>query len=113
MNFKGAVVEVMPNNLERVLELCKEYNIHTHNIGTSTRDNQVLVKVGETVVLESTLITLRSIWESTSVSLERLQCESSCVYQEERGDSHTYLHTYIHTYIDSNLFSLINKYTCE
>ena len=111
MNFKGAVVEVMPNNLERVLELCKEI---TYTLTTSAPLQEITMSESwETVVLDSTLITLRSIWESTSVSLERLQCESSCVYQEERGDSHTYLPTYLPTYIHSNLFSLINKYTCE
>ena len=77
----------MPHNLDRVLDLCKKFNIHTYDIGASTTDGKVNIQVGEAKVIESAeLRDLRAVWESTSVSLERLQCENSCVDQEEQGN---------------------------
>ena len=84
---------MMPHNLDRVLDLCKKFNIHTYDIGASTTDGKVNIQVGEAKVIESAeLPDLRAVWESTSVSLERLQCEKSCVDQEEQGNN-MFIHT--------------------
>ena len=82
----GAVLEVMPHNSDRVIEAFAMQGVPCYEIGRSRAypSNDITVTVGGLEVLRSTMIHLRSMWESTSFALEKLQCNSACVDSEEK-----------------------------
>ena len=83
----GAVLEVLPHNVERVMSIFTDAGVLAYRVGKSTAfpDHDIRVTVGDDCILTSDMKTLRMIWESTSFSLERLQCKESCVAQEEKS----------------------------
>uniref|UniRef100_A0A8B9HYX9 Phosphoribosylformylglycinamidine synthase n=1 Tax=Astyanax mexicanus TaxID=7994 RepID=A0A8B9HYX9_ASTMX len=68
----GLVLEVCENNADSV---CQRY----------TNAGLVRVSLCGQEVLNESLPTLRTLWESTSFQLERLQANPLCVLQEEEG----------------------------
>jgi phosphoribosylformylglycinamidine synthase len=52
------------------------------NVGYTTEDFSVNVTIGNTSYIAQDMPSLRDIWEATSFSLEKLQCNPACVDQE-------------------------------
>jgi phosphoribosylformylglycinamidine synthase len=83
----GGVLEILPHNVERVLEIFKQFDVPCYEIGNSLAYPRydVVFSVGGTEVLRSNMLELRMHWESTSFALEKLQCNSKCVLEEEKS----------------------------
>lgn len=84
----GLVLEVNEENLDEVLNSYKSNNIPCYvigQVGSSTEDAHVSIKVDDDVVLKGKMAELRDTWEATSFQLERLQCNPRCVEAEESG----------------------------
>mmetsp|Transcript_48791 Transcript_48791/g.89988 ORF Transcript_48791/g.89988 Transcript_48791/m.89988 type:complete len:1328 (+) Transcript_48791:58-4041(+) len=81
----GLVYEVRRGDLDAAKRLFEAEGVPVQEIGATRTDNRVVVRVGGTQVLERDVISLHAIWEATSFQLERLQCNPSCVDEEEEG----------------------------
>ena len=91
----GFVFEVLPQNLDRVLEVFGQADVPAYSIGKVLSEKSITVEVcqyigqgdeQETVLaLQRSMVDLRDLWESTSFSLELLQCNPQCVVQERDG----------------------------
>lgn len=81
----GIVLEILPQNTSRVLELFSSSGLLAYNIGNVTEEKTVQIIVGNDLVINDSMTSLRDAWESTSFSLEMLQCNPSCVKQEQEG----------------------------
>uniref|UniRef100_A0A8B9HZA3 Phosphoribosylformylglycinamidine synthase n=1 Tax=Astyanax mexicanus TaxID=7994 RepID=A0A8B9HZA3_ASTMX len=84
----GLVLEVCENNADSVCQRYTNAGLVCHRIGTTCGfgpDSMVRVSLCGQEVLNESLPTLRTLWESTSFQLERLQANPLCVLQEEEG----------------------------
>lgn len=83
----GAVLEILPHNVDRVLDILKQFEVPSYEIGQSIAYPRydIVFSVGGTEVLRSDMLELRMQWESTSFALEKLQCNSKCVIEEEKN----------------------------
>lgn len=98
----GLLMEVLSDDLDEVLEVLKSNSVPCSLIGsvtsTSPDKNRIVVSVGGKVVLNELTVDVRDQWESTSFSLEMLQCNPDCVVQERDGLRHRTGVTYHVTY---------------
>lgn len=81
----GLILEVSTANKEKVMKMYEDAGVSCTQIGFSSDTDeklQVLVKVSDEVVLDSSLSDLRSIWEETSYHLEKRQANPPCVEEE-------------------------------
>ena len=96
----GLVMEVVPTNVDAVMKAFSAANVPVLTIGRVTKSPEIIVSIGDTVVLQESnnphiinicsflifmgadMTELRDVWESTSFALELLQCSPSCVAQE-------------------------------
>ncbi len=81
----GFILEVLPQNVDRVLEMFKGEDVPATCIGKVLQVKNVEVKFNGVNVLNRSMCELRDIYESTSFSLELLQCNHQCVIQERDG----------------------------
>lgn len=81
----GIVLEILPENVPQVLKAFKMLNLSCVLVGTTSIKKDVTVTVGGVNVLNSPMVALRDMWESTSFALERRQCDLVCVDQERNG----------------------------
>ena len=81
----GLLLEVLPHNRERVMQVLAQNDVPCVVIGTVTELKRVVVRVGGECVLDGDLCDLRMAWESTSFELESRQCNAACVAQERAG----------------------------
>eukprot|EP01035_Chromulina_nebulosa_P023482 gene23482-30441_t len=81
----GFILEVLPQNVDRVLEIFKDQDVPASCIGQVQLSKNVKVDINGTTVLDRSMCALRDIYESTSFSLELLQCNHQCVAQERDG----------------------------
>ncbi len=81
----GVVVECATANLATLTALFKEYGVEAKNIGTSSTEKQIKIKVNDRVVLDEDMRLLREWWEETSYQIERLQINASCADEEKKN----------------------------
>jgi len=81
----GLVMEVETDNAALVISEFSKVAISCVDIGTTTVDKTIKIKVGGVSVLDKDTPSVRGVWEATSFQLERLQCNPECVAQEESG----------------------------
>eukprot|EP01127_Copromyxa_protea_P020281 TRINITY_DN675_c0_g1_i1.p1 TRINITY_DN675_c0_g1~~TRINITY_DN675_c0_g1_i1.p1 ORF type:complete len:1177 (-),score=273.79 TRINITY_DN675_c0_g1_i1:121-3651(-) len=82
----GAVVEVLPENLEAVTALLKENDVHHFVLGkTKVEPSIVILNSDGSTLLSVSTPKLRDTWEATSFQLEKRQANITCVKQEEEG----------------------------
>lgn len=79
----GFVFEILPENWPKVEALFHSKNVPIVVVGQTTAERTIRVKYGDEIVLEDSVSRLRDVWESTSFALEKLQCNESCVMQEQ------------------------------
>ena len=79
------IIEISSDNLSDVLKTYSDAGVTVTEIGTSTDDGMVIVKVGYEVCLDGAVKDLRDIWEATSFALERMQSSEATVKAEEAG----------------------------
>eukprot|EP00981_Chlorochromonas_danica_P000290 scaffold67_cov180-Ochromonas_danica.AAC.4 len=84
----GFVFEILPENWPTVEALFHAKHVPIVVVGQTTAERTIKVKYGEEIVLEDSVSRLRDVWESTSFALEKLQCNESCVLQEQSSLSH-------------------------
>jgi hypothetical protein len=83
----GIVLEVLPQNIQRIQQLFRSKNINSEIIGQTTIDKNINIKVDNKIILDCKTAILRDIWESTSFALERY------IY------IYIYMYIYIYIYI--------------
>lgn len=83
----GLVVEVGTGTEEAaLLKAMSEAKVPCVLLGKANATRRVTVTVdGSEGKLDATLASLRDTWEATSFELEKLQCEPTCVAQEQAG----------------------------
>lgn len=79
------IIEISSDNLSDVLKTYSDAGVTVTEIGTSTDDGMVTVKVGYEVCLDGAVKDLRDTWEATSFALERMQSSEATVKAEEAG----------------------------
>ena len=67
-----------------IMKMLLDSHAQTLHLPDSTCAPHV-AQVGGAQVLESDIVDLHAIWESTSFGLERLQCNPVCVDEEDSG----------------------------
>lgn len=84
----GLVLEVSTDNKDKVMKMYEEAGVRCIQIGSCSESEekspQVLVRVSDKLILDSSLSDLRNIWEETSYHLEKRQANPHCV-EEERN----------------------------
>ena len=82
----GLVVEVSLANSEALEAQMKAAEVPCILLGTSQARKHVTVHMsGLGAVVDAPMTALRDVWEATSFELEKLQCNPSCVAQEQVG----------------------------
>ncbi|XP_078050163.1 phosphoribosylformylglycinamidine synthase [Augochlora pura] len=84
----GWILEVDENNYEHVLNVFKQFNAPIYSIGRSEKfgmSSKINIKVQNQTVLDSTVLSLMSLWEETSYQLERRQTNVECALEEFNG----------------------------
>ena len=81
----GLVVECENGNLQALMQLCEKYGVPAVNLGRTTAEKQVSIRVNDQVVLDEDMRLLRSWWEETSYQLERLQMNPACADAEKEN----------------------------
>jgi phosphoribosylformylglycinamidine synthase len=81
----GLVLEVAPEDEERVLDTFDRAGVPCETIGRVVADPVVRVRVSNVEVLADDMRTLRDIWEATSFELDRLQANPDHVVEERAG----------------------------
>ena len=84
----GWILEVDERNLDDAFDVFAQFNAPVYSIGTSGDfglSSKINIKVRGKTVLDSTVISLMSLWEETSYQLERRQTNVECALEEFRG----------------------------
>lgn len=81
----GFVFQVAQSQLVDVLQVFELSQVPALVIGQIVSSPIVKVAYGQDIVLNDSIVRLRDLWESTSFALEKLQCDPTCVAQEEQG----------------------------
>lgn len=68
----GLVLEVMEDNVTKVVAAYKEAGVPTIILGKGTTNTTANIRVGGQIVLSEDVRILRDIWEQTSFELEKL-----------------------------------------
>ncbi|ESP01829.1 hypothetical protein LOTGIDRAFT_172386 [Lottia gigantea] len=84
----GVILECSSDNCEEVINRFSTANITCYNIGYSTQDKHITVKMNDREVINEEMTILRDIWEETSFQLERYQTNPGCVETEQEGLKH-------------------------
>lgn len=83
----GFVLEVLPENEHRMLEICKTFDIPCSLTGV-TRDDTlcgVLSALDDEPLFAQDITQVRAWWERTSYEIEKLQMNPVCALEEYRG----------------------------
>nr|XP_003704098.1 PREDICTED: phosphoribosylformylglycinamidine synthase [Megachile rotundata] len=84
----GWILEVDKENHNYVLDIFKQFNIPIYTIGRSKGfglSSDINIKVDGKTVLDSTVLSLMTLWEDTSYQLERRQTNVDCAFEEFEG----------------------------
>ncbi|XP_065059217.1 phosphoribosylformylglycinamidine synthase-like [Rhopilema esculentum] len=84
----GIVLEVLRSSASTVINSFSEHGVLATVVGHPTGNgpsSMVKVSVNGDVLVNEKMTSLRDVWEATSVQLERLQANASCVEEEETG----------------------------
>lgn len=84
----GWILEVDERNLDDAFDVFAQFNTPVYSIGTSGDfglSSKINIKVQGKTVLDSTVISLMSLWEETSYQLERRQTNVECALEEFSG----------------------------
>lgn len=81
----GLVVECADDKLNALTTLLEEYNLTAVNLGHSTVEKQINIRVNNESVLDEDMRLLREWWEETSYQLERLQMNADCADAEKKN----------------------------
>ena len=86
----GIVLEVAPDDTQRVIEAFSSRGVSCIEIGTASADgDSIKIAVGASPpCIDDKMTTLRDLWEETSFKLEHRQRNPECVSQEEEGLKH-------------------------
>lgn len=76
----GLVIEC--NDSDKVRAVLDKHGILYEHAGWVTDDLDVTVYLGDELVLNEPMVTLRSVWEETSSQIDRLQANPECVAEE-------------------------------
>lgn len=78
----GFVLELMSEQLERILQICKAHHVHLSLLGSPTDTAQCeIISADQGHIFSSTITELRQWWEATSTELEATQANPSCASQ--------------------------------
>jgi phosphoribosylformylglycinamidine synthase len=80
----GLVLEVLPENEQRVIEVFERSGVACRKIGRTLREPRVRVFSGGELALDEDMRQLRNLWEETSYQIEKRQANPDCV-EEERA----------------------------
>ncbi|XP_043249233.1 phosphoribosylformylglycinamidine synthase [Colletes gigas] len=84
----GWILEIDEKDHSYALDVFKQFNTPVYSIGRSGNfgvSSKISIKVQEETVLDSTVLSLMSIWEETSYQLERRQTNVDCALEEFNG----------------------------
>nr|XP_031826710.1 phosphoribosylformylglycinamidine synthase [Nomia melanderi] len=84
----GWVLEVDEESYHYALDVFKQFNAPVYSIGRSGGfgiSSKLNIKVQNQTVLNSTVLSLMSVWEETSYQLERRQTNIECALEEFNG----------------------------
>lgn len=80
----GLVIEVSNSNLTQVVDHFNQIKVQPVILGHVTNDRRVKIINANSTMFNQSLGQLRAWWEATSLQMERLQTNISCVEAEER-----------------------------
>ncbi|MGF1901431.1 phosphoribosylformylglycinamidine synthase [Aliivibrio sifiae] len=83
----GAVIQICNNDLDAVLSTLAANGLETcsHVIGSVADSDELIIKSGETVVVERNRTELRTIWAETTHKMQGLRDNPACADQEHEA----------------------------
>jgi phosphoribosylformylglycinamidine synthase len=84
----GLVLEIGDNDLHSAVEIFARHGVPCIEIGRTSTDQRIAIRVGDTEVVNDDMRRLRDIWEATSFELDRLQADPASVAEEAAGLAH-------------------------
>jgi phosphoribosylformylglycinamidine synthase len=83
----GAVLQVRETELPRVLDLMERHGLGTlaRVVGRPRADDRVVVRWGETLLLDERRTTLRALWSDTTHAMQRLRDDPGCADEEQES----------------------------
>ena len=81
----GLVFEASAEEGDRIREAFWAVGVPCADIGSTTSEPRVKIKVGDLTVLDERMTELRDVWEETSYQLERLQADPEHVEEERES----------------------------
>ncbi len=83
----GAVIQIRNNDLDAVLSTLAANGLETcsHVIGSVADSDELIIKSGETVVVERNRTELRTIWAETTHKMQGLRDNPACADQEHEA----------------------------
>jgi phosphoribosylformylglycinamidine synthase len=96
----GAVVQVRVSDVERVIGAFGRAGLSgaVHRIGVPTRGYRVAIRQGGRMLLDTSRVTLRTVWSETSFAMQALRDDPECAREEHasRGEPEaTGLHAHL------------------
>ena len=86
----GAVLQVRTSDVDRVVATFGRLGLSSavQRIGTPTRGHRIVIRRGGQVLLDTSRVTLRSIWSETTFAMQSLRDDPECAREEQalRGD---------------------------
>ena len=81
----GLVLECADDDLTALTDLLNQYDIVAQNLGRSSKEKQIQLRINNEEVLNEDMRVLRGWWEETSYQLERLQMNPECADAENKN----------------------------
>lgn len=80
----GVVLEVHETQIDQVMHEFRKNEIIANKIGHVAKHYDIIITAVDDIVIQRPLVSLRMIWEATSLHLEHLQCNPECVADEAK-----------------------------
>ncbi len=81
----GLVLECADDDFAALTDLLAQYDIVAQNLGRSSKEKQIQIRLNDEQVLHEDMRVLRGWWEETSYQLERLQMNPECADAENKN----------------------------
>ena len=79
----GAVIQVAPENEDKVLERGKQHNLTLHKLGVPTNENKIKIIYAKRTLIDKKMSEMRSLWNKVSDGMRELRGDNKlCVKQE-------------------------------
>ena len=81
----GAVIQVAPEDEDKILESGEKYNLVLHKLGVPTNENKITISCAGRTLIDKKMSEMRSLWNKVSDGMRKLRDDNpQCVKQEAR-----------------------------